>query len=135
MTAKRLVLIEDNRSDANLIEEMLGETGLEHELIWLHDGEEAIKFFKDGGRADLILLDLNVPRFNGHEVMRFLNEEGLCQGTPVVIMTGSTSPTDQAKAREEGAIFYLVKPMTMEEIDRTVGSLKKIMLDLPNSSC
>jgi len=123
----RVVLIEDNDGDAGLVEEILNETGLQPELIWFKVGHAAMKYFTDGGKADLILLDLNIPGTSGHELIPSLAREGVCQDTPIVVLSGSTSPEAMAKARDEGVSCYLVKPMTLEEMDEMAVTLRDIL--------
>jgi CheY-like chemotaxis protein len=129
MCAIQIVLVEDNRSDASLIEEIIADTRLEHSLTWLRDGEEAIGYFDKGGWADFIILDLNLPKVNGHEVLRFLRGHKACRDIPVIVMTGSTSPLDRSLAKDRGVRCYLVKPMTIEEIDLITRSLNDIFMN------
>lgn len=126
MTSLQIVLVENNRSDAHLIEEIITDTRVKYQLTWLRDGEEAISFFERGGKADYIILDLNLPKVNGHEVLRYLKSHHGHDGVPVIVMTGSISPQDRTLARERGVRSYLVKPMTIGEIDQMVVELAAI---------
>ncbi len=131
----QILLIEDNRGDAQLIREIITDTGIDNDVTWINDGEKAVDYFRRGNRADIVILDLNLPKMNGHEVLGFLRSNGLCPPTPVVIMTGSTSPTDMKLARENGVKCYMVKPMTVEEMDETAAQLKLILLDRKGCHC
>ena len=125
--ALRILIVEDSRSDVQLIREMILDTGIKHEVQWLSDGEKAMRYFLEGNSADLILLDLNIPKIDGYSVLSFLAERGISIVTPVVVMTGSNNPSDIARAKEKGASAYIIKPMTIEEIDRTTETLKRIL--------
>jgi chemotaxis family two-component system response regulator Rcp1 len=130
----QIILIEDNKSDAHLIEEVLKDTGIEHRLIWLSDGEKALQYFETNS-ADFILLDLKLPMFSGHQLLDQLKKNGIVGRTPVVILTGSSSPDDRELAKEKGVVCYLVKPMTIEEMDRMTTTLKYILLGERSCDC
>ena len=121
-----ILLIEDNRSDAHVIQELIADTGLDSRVTWLCNGEKAINYFDDGNTAGLIILDLNLPRVNGHAVMAYLNENG--KDIPVLVMTGSSSPRDIERAQAAGAVCYIIKPMTIGEMDETTAVLKKMIV-------
>jgi two-component system response regulator CiaR len=120
----KVLLVEDNRADAHLIAELVVDTGLAVNTTFLETGEKALDFFRRGGQADFILLDLNLPGPSGHEIMRLLNERG--NKTPVIVLTGSSLPADREQAERNGAIRYLVKPMNVEEMDRLTLILRTI---------
>ncbi len=124
----RILMIEDNESDAVLMREMIDDTGLTTEITWLNDGEKAMKFFDEGKRADLVLLDLNIPKVSGHEVLTLMKESGNLTKVPVIIMTGSSYPQDRERTKESGVVCYLVKPMTIKEMERTTEILKEVMV-------
>ncbi len=131
----RILLIEDNRPDADIIRELIKDTGIVHELIWLDNGEKAIKFFDDGEQANLIIIDLNLPRVSGHEVLEFLKARGISKTTPVIVLTGSDSTLDKEKARKNNVVCYLIKPMTAEEMEGTTETLREIMLGQRSCNC
>ncbi len=123
-----IVLIEDSEGDARLVDEMLKETGLEHGLFWFGDGAGAESFFSEGGRADLILVDLHLPGTNAYELIRSLRRQGESAETTIVAYTGSSCPGDIARAMEEGVACYLVKPMGLEEMEETSMVLREMLL-------
>jgi len=131
----RILLVEDNEGDAELFREMLKSSGVEHELMVLEDGEKARAFFEGGGCPDLVVLDLKLPRVSGHQLMRFLQETGRCDDLPVIVLTGSDSPSDKEEARRNGALCYLVKPMTVTEMDRTAERFREILLGEADRGC
>ncbi len=77
---------------------------------------------------DLILLDLNLPKITGHSLMNILKESGTYRNTPLIVRSGSSSPDDVAKAKDSGMVWYLVKPMTVEEMEQLAATLKEIFL-------
>jgi CheY-like chemotaxis protein len=124
----RILLVEDNLADAELIEELIKDTGVSYDLTWLKDGQKAIDFFVSGGATDLILLDLNIPKASGHEVLSFLRERDIPSSIPVIILTGSTYPKDMERSKEKGVVHYLIKPMTIEEMEQVTRTLREILL-------
>lgn len=128
MNAVRVVLVEDNLGDAVLMKEIIDGMGLDCDLRWFHDGEDALDYFAGEGTADFILLDLNLPRMTGHEVMRTLQGRGVLERSSLVVMTGSTLPRDQEQFREVPGARYLIKPMGLEEMEELSAELKRIFL-------
>ena len=124
----RILLVEDNRADARLTGEILKDTGLEHELVWFNDGKKAIDYVQSDGDFNLFILDLNLPKASGLEVAAILRKMERFRNTPVIMMTGSNSPSDKAMAERERLLHYIVKPMTIEEMDRAVLEIKDIAL-------
>ncbi|OPY34586.1 MAG: transcriptional regulator NarL [Methanomassiliicoccales archaeon PtaU1.Bin124] len=125
----KIVLVEDNKGDARLIEEMIRDTGEAFTITWLNDGMRAIEYFSAGDDADLILLDLKIPKVSGHEVLSFLKERSIPSRIPVIIMTGSTYQADIDKAMQKGAAEYLLKPMSMDEIENITRILRDILVN------
>ena len=113
-----ILLAEDNPGDVYLIRLALQEQKLDFELHVVGDGEAAMGWAASGRphgvQPDLILLDLNLPRHDGHEVLRTLRERGHTAGVPVAILTSSDSPEDEADTEQLGAT-YLRKPAGLEE--------------------
>jgi CheY-like chemotaxis protein len=122
-----ILLIEDNRGDAELIKELITDTGVPFDMIWLDDGEKAIQFFNDHGKADLIIIDLKLPRVSGHEIVEFLRDRGTMDPAHTIILTGSDSPVDLDIAKKNGVEHYIIKPMSMEEMGRITLALKDII--------
>jgi CheY-like chemotaxis protein len=123
----RILLVEDNKADARMIIEILKETKIEHELVWINDGEKALDHLGSGAFYDMFILDLNLPKASGLEILSALRNMQKFQRTPVIVMTGSISPGDKLRTEGEDMVYFLVKPMTLEEIDRTVLAIKKII--------
>jgi two-component system, chemotaxis family, response regulator Rcp1 len=128
--AIEVLLIEDNPADAYLACKYLNDTGFHISVTKLQDGKAAIDYFEqvqDGVNEmpDLILLDLNLPKQNGQEVLEFIRRQD--QDVMIVIYSGSRLPTDRQRAEASDVNKYLVKPMTGDEMDEVVFQLKKVL--------
>lgn len=115
-----LLLVEDNPADVFLVREAIREEGLDCDLHLVDDGEQAIKFFDrmDAGSEappDLLLLDLNVPRIGGEQVLARLRTTRDGARIMVVVITSSDSPRDRQRAAELGADEYFRKPTNLED--------------------
>ena len=128
--AYRILLAEDNPGDVLLFREALKGCKLQYELDVAADGQRAITEVRasanGGPRFDLIVLDVNLPRHNGDEVLRHIRNEPALEGVPVMMLTSSASPADQATAEELGVNLYLQKPSDLEallDIGKTIESL------------
>ena len=124
----RILLVEDNRADARLTAEILKDTGLEHEMVWVNESKKALDLIGSDGNFDLFILDLNLPKASGLDIFNHLRNMEKFQKTPVIMMTGSSSPDDMSRTKGDDSLHYLVKPMNLEEIDRTVSAIKAIAL-------
>ena len=129
-----VLLVEDDPGDARLTLEALGECEVRANLHVVEDGETAISYLhkKDkyvkANRPDLILLDLNLPRMDGHQVLnKVKNDANLCE-IPVVILTTSQSPDDIAHAYGLHANCYVTKPMDLDGFSAAVRSVVRFWL-------
>jgi CheY-like chemotaxis protein len=118
---KLLLLIEDNEDDIFITRYVIEKVRPDCEIKVIEDGEEAVNFlfgteadFVDG---DLILLDINLPKVNGLEILRLLKNEPRFKKMPVVILTSSMYGADRQKAVENGADMYVMKPLGLEEFE------------------
>jgi DNA-binding response OmpR family regulator len=117
----RIFLAEDNDGDVFLVRRALEKKGLPHELIVLHNGEEALQWLDDhsagkntGDSPDLILLDLNLPRIDGGQLLSHIRKSDSFSCTPVIVLTSSDSPRDREMAMERGADLYFRKPTDLK---------------------
>ena len=121
-----VLIIEDNPGDATIIEEMLNELKMELDIRVARDGLEAVHVLE--GRCldlpDMIILDLNLPKLNGYEVLKFIKGDGGLKAIPVVVMTGSLRKEDETRSRDMGAADYCIKPATVAEMDKVTACLK-----------
>ncbi|MBU6453301.1 MAG: response regulator [Cyanobacteria bacterium REEB67] len=113
------LLVEDNPDDVFLMRAMLKKAGLSNNLTVLDDGAQAIAYMRELADADkqtfpdLIFLDLNLPRKNGHEVLAEIRSHSVFERLPVVVLTTSDDPADRARAMAAGALTCTSKPPTL----------------------
>jgi len=125
--------VEDAEPDVFLVREALERDGLEFELEVLDDGEKAVDFIdridQDPGirRPNLLLLDLNLPKKSGGQVLERVRQSPACAHVPVVILTSSDSPMDKARAAQYKATEYFKKPSKWDEFMR-LGPLVRDLL-------
>lgn len=116
----QLLLVEDNPADVRLSQEAFREVDMKHELHVVKDGVEALDFlyrrgeFKDAPTPDIILLDLNLPRKNGHEVLQEIKNSTEFCTMPVIVLTTSTASLDILKSYQLHANSYIVKPIDID---------------------
>jgi CheY-like chemotaxis protein len=128
----RILLVDDNPADAMLAKELILETKLPAIVSVVTDGEYAITVIEEMLRSkmkmpELVLLDLNIPKRSGHEVLRLLRGMPSILTMLIVVYTGSRSPIDLETARISGANGYIVKPTDTEEIDETIVAFKELL--------
>jgi CheY-like chemotaxis protein len=122
VSAFRIVLVEDNAADVLLIKEALQHHGLAYTLEHYANGEDAAKAIAAAVEPpDLFLLDLNVPRLHGLELLRLIREAPLMAHVPVAIVTSSHAAGDRAESEQLGADAYIVKPTGYADYKTRVG--------------
>ena len=126
-----ILLVEDDAADAMLIEEALLEQGVARTLHTAVDGVAALEHLRTPGvdRPDLIVLDLNMPRMNGRELLAVLKADERLKVIPVVVLTTSSAPQDIAEAYRSHANAFITKPVTLDEFARAVRSIDAFFLD------
>jgi CheY-like chemotaxis protein len=116
---RTVLLIEDNPTDVFVIKEAIERSGLDVNLRIASNGEEALLYLQELARSEkpscpaLVLLDLNLPKVGGIEVLRKLRNSSLCKQTPVIVVTSSPAETDRAAVRRLGAEAYFEKPTSL----------------------
>jgi CheY-like chemotaxis protein len=116
-----LLLVEDSPADVYLVREAMVQEGLNVELKVVEDGEQAIEIVNrvDAGREtrtpELMLLDINVPRRTGNEVLERVRRSPRCARIPVMMISSSDSPDERGRAFELGANAYFRKPSSLSE--------------------
>ena len=132
----RILHVEDNIGDVRLVAEALRETGREHEIAVAFDGVEALDYLYRRGRhveawrPDLILLDLNLPKKGGLEVLAEIKADAEFKHIPVVVFTSSSAPQDISRARALNASCYITKPAELNELFDMVGELEKYWVNV-----
>jgi CheY-like chemotaxis protein len=111
----RIMLVEDSAADVFMIKESLNEAGLQYEAIVLGDGEDALISLRDTAKPDLIVIDLNLPKIDGYEVVESVRGNPNLADIPVVVLSSSSLPFDRQRAEGLGRTRYISKPITLDE--------------------
>jgi len=120
--AVRIVLAEDSGADVILIEEALRTMGLDAELRVFPDGETCACYLRSGVDAPhAIILDLNLPRVDGFELLKVIRGEARYAHVPVAVLTSSKLAADRRKSLALGADAFITKPATLDDFLETVG--------------
>jgi CheY-like chemotaxis protein len=131
-----ILLVEDNEGDVGLIEEVFEEAKIRNSLHVAKDGEEAVLYLHSEGkfsgspRPDLIILDLNLPKKDGREVLRDIKKDENFHNIPVIILTTSTAERDILRAYELHANAYVTKPLDFNQFIKVVGSIVNFWLEI-----
>ena len=131
-----ILLVEDNPGDARLAKEALKEAKVHNNLNVAKDGEEALEFLHRRGRhqeaprPDLILLDLNLPRKDGREVLAEIKAHDSIKRIPVVVLTTSEAEEDVLKAYNLNANCYVTKPVDLDQFIKVVKSIEDFWLTI-----
>jgi CheY-like chemotaxis protein len=129
----RILLAEDNPGDVLLFREALKSCDFPFELVVAKDGQEAIDVVGNhvaagkAGGLDLVVLDVNLPKRSGDEVLRQIRREPALSGLPVIMFTSSSWPSDREKAGELGATHYLEKPATLDQLLQTAKLIEGVL--------
>jgi len=135
-----ILLVEDSKSDAVLIQRTLKNSKFLNEIHLVRDGVEASDFLYQRGnyvnapRPDMILLDLNLPKKNGRELLAEIKEDENLMTLPVVILTTSSDEADILRSYHLHANCYLVKPVNLEQFVEVVKSIEHFwfaLVELP----
>ncbi|MDG5817750.1 response regulator [Natronococcus sp. A-GB7] len=127
----QLLLVEDNPGDVRLTREAFKQGRIDNDLHTVSDGSDALDFlhqrneYEDAPRPDLVLLDLNLPRKDGEEVLADLKDDPELQSIPVIVLTSSRAEEDIARSYELHANAYLTKPVDPDEFIETVRAFEK----------
>lgn len=142
--AFEILLVEDEPGDARLVTEALKDSKILCNIHHVWDGEEALDFLRRQGeryadvpRPDLVLLDLNLPKVNGRDVLREIRADEALHNLPVIVLTCSEVERDVETAYGLGANSYITKPGDIEQFFRAIGGIQAYwfgLVRLPNGS-
>jgi CheY-like chemotaxis protein len=128
-----ILLAEDNRGDVLLVRQALDEHHIPHTLHVVQDGAEAIEFIERMGEPgaapcpDLMLLDLNLPKAEGPQVLAEFRKHPACAQTPVIVVSSSDAPRDRARIGELGVSYYFKKPSELDDFMKLGGVVKDVV--------
>jgi two-component system, chemotaxis family, response regulator Rcp1 len=117
----QILLAEDSAADVGIVRIALRDQNLDHVLQVARDGEEAIALIEQADNdsriagPDLLLLDMHLPKYDGEAILKRLRSTERYAQIPVIVMTSSDAPQDQARAQKHAAMFYFRKPSRLEE--------------------
>ena len=130
-----ILLIEDNEGDIILTTEALTQGKIINNIAVIKNGKKAIDFlekkypFEKALQPDLILLDINLPKMNGHEVLQNIKTNQLLKHIPVIILTSSSSDKDILMAYQHFANYYLTKPLDADDYLKVVSSIETFWIN------
>ena len=131
-----ILLVEDNPGDVRLTQEALKEGKVRNHLCVVDDGAKAVDYlFRRGPyagapRPDLILLDLNLPRMDGREVLRLIKAEASLRSIPIVVLTTSQADEDVVKAYDLHVNCYITKPIDLSQFLNVVKAIEDFWLTI-----
>jgi CheY-like chemotaxis protein len=131
-----ILLVEDNPGDERLTREALKEGKVYHKLHWAKDGVDAMEFlhqrgkYKDAPRPDIILLDLNLPKKDGRQVLSEIKQDPSLRAIPVVILTTSEAETDLVQSYDSHANCYILKPVELDHFIAVVKAIEGFWLQI-----
>ncbi len=129
-----ILLVEDNLGDARLIQETLGATRTPKNIRVTKNGIEAMDYlrkenhFGDSPRPDIIILDLNLPRKSGHDVLSEIKQDESLRRIPVIIISSSSSEKDINKAYDRQASCYIIKPSKFDDLQKIMSLFDEFWL-------
>ncbi len=131
-----ILLVEDNPADVRLTQEVMKEIKVLNRMHVVSDGEEALDFLYQRGahsgavRPDVVILDLNLPRKNGREVLAEVKADKSLRTIPIVILTVSSAEEDVLRSYELYANCYITKPIDIEQFSKVVRAVEEFWLEI-----
>lgn len=124
-----ILLIEDSVIQALIISELLKDNNSQYNLTILNDGEKAINYlfrkgpYKNVPLPDIVILDLNLPKINGFDILSEIQKHEELRNVKVVILTSSEDEDDKSRARQLGALEYFIKPFVFTEYQQIINQI------------
>ena len=122
---KKIVLVEDNLDDVRLTKLAFENLEISSQFVHCINGEELLAFLKNEPLSNInyILLDLNMPKLNGFDVLSNFQANEELKRLPVIVFTTSSNPSDISKCYEMGANAYVVKPFDFMDLEKTISAI------------
>lgn len=136
MKLVHILLVEDNDGDIQLTLDAFEESKVKTNISVVKNGRDALDFlhrrgdFANAEKPDLILLDINIPIFNGHEVLADIKQDPGLKRIPVIMLTTSSNPKDINKAYENHSNSFVTKPIEMEDFLAAILKIEDFWLQL-----
>ncbi len=136
MKAIHLLLVEDNEGDILLTTEAFEEAKIHIELSIVRDGQEAIDFvskqgkYSDAALPDIILLDINLPKKNGHEVLEYIKGNENLKHIPIIMLTTSSSQKDINASYNKFANCFITKPVDASEFLTVISAIENFWISI-----
>ena len=136
MNSIHILLVEDNEADILLTKEALHDLKILVNLSVVNDGEKAIHFIEKKGNyaetatPDLILLDVNLPKKNGHEVLQFIKENEFYKHIPVIMLTTSSSQIDINTSYNNHANCFITKPIEVKDFLKVIATIENFWISI-----
>lgn len=136
MKPVHILLVEDNEGDILLTTEALNEGKIANIVSVVKDGWEAIQFVERKGKyrdeilPDIILLDVNLPKMNGHEVVKYMKTSESLRHIPIIMLTTSTSPSDVLQSYENHVNCFITKPIDVDDFLKVIASIESFWISI-----
>ncbi len=118
---KKILIVEDEETILELLSEIFGDLG-DYRIFCTRDGEEALRIAREN-KPDIILLDVLLPKMDGHEVCKLVKSDPAISRIKVLILSGMAQNSDSQKAQEAGADAYMTKPFSLTALEEKVKEL------------
>lgn len=136
MKNAHILLVEDNEGDILLTQEVFKTSGFSHPISIARDGEEALDFLyqrnklSGAERPDLILMDINIPKINGKEVLTMIKKDNDLKTIPVIMLSTSSDDKDILESYRNHANCFITKPINFDEFSKAVVEIKNFWFNL-----
>lgn len=131
-----ILLVEDNPGDVRLIQEAMKDSKIYNSVYVVKDGQEALDFlykngeYKDSPKPDLILLDLNLPKVNGQEVLERIKSDAVLRKIPIIILTTSKADEDVLMSYALHANCFITKPADFDQFIQVINMIQNFWLSI-----
>ncbi len=131
-----ILLVEDNEGDIRLTIEAFSEAKIRNHIRVVRDGEEALRYlrkqapFEDARTPDIILLDINLPKVDGKEVLLNMKQDPLLKLIPVIMLTTSSADSDIRESYENHANCYVIKPVDLNKFMEVIRSIEDYWISI-----